>query len=47
MPLIDITQRSQEADIPAADGIRTQNPTKRRPQTHALDRAATLDGQSQ
>jgi len=28
MSLIGITQHSQEADIPAPDGIRTRNPSK-------------------
>jgi hypothetical protein len=34
-------QHSQETDIHDPGGIRTHNPSKQRPQTHALDRAVT------
>jgi hypothetical protein len=37
----DNTQHSQETDIHAPAGIRTRNPSKRRPQYNALDGAAT------
>jgi hypothetical protein len=30
----------KETDIHATDGIRTRNPSKRKPQTHSLDHAA-------
>jgi hypothetical protein len=36
-----ITQHSQETDSHDPGGIRTHNPSKRGPQTHALDRAGT------
>ena len=40
-PLPDNTQHSQETDIHAPGRIRTHSPASERPQTHALDRAAT------
>ena len=40
-PLPDNTLLSQETDINDPGGIRTHNPSKERPQTHALDRVAT------
>jgi hypothetical protein len=42
-PLPDNTQHSKETDIDASGGIRSRTaiPASERPQTHALDRAAT------
>jgi hypothetical protein len=40
-PLPDNTQHSQEKDFHAFGVIRTQNPNKQMPQTHALDGAAS------
>jgi hypothetical protein len=43
-PLPDNTQQSQETNIHASGGIRAHNPiipSPERPQTHALDGAAT------
>jgi hypothetical protein len=38
------TQHSHDTDIHAPGGVRTQIPASERPQTHALDRAATRIG---
>ena len=40
----DLFLTSHERAIHAPRGIRTRNPSKKRPQTHALDRAATGTG---
>jgi hypothetical protein len=40
-PLPDNTQHSQQTDIHAPGGIRTQILVSERPKTHVLDRAAT------
>jgi hypothetical protein len=40
-PLPDNTQRSQQTDIHAPEGFEPANPARERPQTHALDGAAT------
>jgi hypothetical protein len=40
-PLPDKTQHSQETDILAPAGFEPEVPGSERPQTHALDRAAT------
>ena len=38
----DKTQRLKETDNPVSGGIRTEIPARKLPQTHTLDRAATL-----
>ena len=40
-PLLDSTQHSQETDFHVSSGILTRIPASERPQTHALDRAAS------
>jgi hypothetical protein len=45
-PLHENTQQSQETNIHASGGIRTQIPASERPQTHALDHVATRIGSS-
>ena len=43
-PLSNNTQHSQQTDIYAQAGFETAIPASERPQTHALDRAATGTG---